>query len=318
MKLAVLNQEKSKVQAFLESFGFNYKTQDYTFYLEDGAKIIGTVSVKGNIIQYFAIDPNYQGENIAASILSKLLNFLFKKNIHNPFVYTKPNNLEIFQALGFKEIISTKTISLLEFGRVRICDVLNKLKKEYNIEDEDLGCTVINGNPFTFGHQYLIQKASSLHQKFLVFVLEEDLSFFSFSERYHLAREGTKEFSNVLVLPSTNYLISSLTFPTYFLKADVDEVFEQAKLDAELFNAYFIPILGIKRRYLGAETDKVTSKYNQALKDVLAEKVVIYERLKAGSEVISASIVRELFAKKDFKALEDLVPKTTLEFLKEL
>lgn len=316
MKLALLSEEKERIKNFLGKLGLKYPSQDYSFYLEDGARIIGTVSVKGNIIQAFGIDPDYQGENLAGLMISELLNFLYEKNIFHLKVYTKPINAAIFKALGFSELISTENISLLETPEGTILNVLNGLKQEYNIVEEDIGCSVVNANPFTLGHRYLIEESSKRHERYLVFVLEEDLSFFRYKDRIRLVREGTSDLKNVTVLPSSPYLVSSLTFPTYFLKEDVDEVSEQALCDALLFKKYFLPVFGIKKRYLGTETDPVTLKYNQALEKVLGDKVTIIERRKSELGTISASMVRKLFLAKDFRALESLVPKTTLEFLK--
>lgn len=316
MKLALLSEEKERIKTFLEKLGLKYQDQDYSFYLEDGAQIIGTVSVKGNIICLFGIDPDYRGKNLAGMMLSELINFLYEKKIYYLQVYTKPENLEIFKGLGFSEIISTDKVSLLESSHRPIRRVLNELKQEYNIVEEDIGSAVLNANPFTYGHLFLIKEAAKRHQRFLVFVLEEDCSFFSFQDRIRLVKEGTKDLANVTVLPSTTYLVSKLTFPTYFLKEDVDEVKEQALADAYIFKNYFLPIFGIKKRYLGTEEDPVTNKYNQALGEVLKDRLEIIERIRSDEIPVSASLVRKLFLEKDYSALEKLVPKTTLEFLK--
>jgi [citrate (pro-3S)-lyase] ligase len=316
MKLALLTEEKERIKTFLEKLGLKYQDQDYSFYLEDGAQIIGTVSVKGNIICLFGIDPDYRGENLAGLMLSELINFLYEKKIYYLQVYTKPENSGIFKALGFSEIISTEKVSLLESSHRPIQRVLNELKREYNIVEEDIGCAVLNANPYTNGHRYLIETAAKRHQRFLVFVLEEDCSFFKFQDRIRLVKAGTEDLANVTVLPSTTYLVSKLTFPTYFLKEDVDEVKEQALTDALIFKNYFLPIFGIKKRYLGTEQDPVTNKYNQALQKVLGDQVEIIERKRSDERPISASLVRKLYLEKDFTALEKLVPKTTLEFLK--
>lgn len=316
MKLAILPEEKERIRSFLASLDLKYNNQDYSFYLEDGGRIIATVSVKGNIIQGFGIAPDRRGENLAGMMISELINFLYEKKIHHLKVYTKPENSEIFQALGFSEIIRTENILLLENPPGTIWNVLNGLKKEYNVVEDDVGCAVLNANPFTLGHRYLVETASQRHQRFLVFVLEEDLSFFKYKDRIRLVREGTADLANVTVLPSSPYLVSALTFPTYFLKKDVDEVAEQALCDALIFEKYFLPVFGIKMRYLGTETDPVTLKYNQALERVLGEKLTIIRRREAETVTISASLVRELLQEKDFAALEKLVPKTTLDFLK--
>jgi [citrate (pro-3S)-lyase] ligase len=316
MKLAILSEEKERIKSFLESLDLKYNEQDYSFYMEDGGRVIATVSVKGNIIQGFGIAPEYRGENLAGRMISEVLGFLSEKKIYRLKVYTKPENSEVFKALGFSEIISTTNISLLETPTGTIWNVLNDLKSEYNVVEDDIGCAVLNANPFTLGHRYLVETASKRHQRFLVFVLEEDLSFFKFNDRIRLVRAGTADLKNVSVLPSSPYLVSALTFPTYFLKQDVDEVAEQALSDALIFKKYFLPVFGIKMRYLGTETDPVTFKYNRALEEVLGEKLTIITRREAEPGTISASLVRKLLREKDFRTLEKLVPKTTLEFLK--
>jgi len=187
----------------------------------------------------------------------------------------------------------------------------------YHITTKDNGVIVVNANPFTNGHLYLIEQAAKKHEKLLVFVLEEDRSTFRFSERFLLVQQGTAHLTNVVVIPSTKYIISSLTFPTYFLKEDVDKVTEQASVDAQIFVTYFMPIFSISKRYVGSETDPVTAKYNLALKQVLGNRLVEIKRKESAKQPISASLVRKYYEKKEFEKIAPLVPETTLAYLKE-
>jgi len=319
IKTALLETEKQLVKVFLNSLDLEFVDDiDYCLYAIDNNQVIGTISVSEDIIKYFAVSPNYQGENIAGKLISEMINYLYHKGIYTYKAYTKPKNKKIFESLNFREIITTDEVCLLESKNSNIEDQLYKLKAEYNIDSDDVGSIVMNCNPFTLGHQYLIKEASSRHKLVIVFILEEDKSFFSFQERINLVRAGTKDIKNVKVIPSTKYLVSSLTFPTYFLKKDVDQVLEQAKCDALIFNKYFMKVFNIKKRYLGTETDLVTNKYNQVLKTVLKDKVEVIERIKEGSENISASRVRELLKTKNFDEIKKLVPITTLRYLKSL
>ena len=52
----------------------------------------------------------------------------------------------------------------------------------------------------------------------LFFLVEENKSVFPFDVRFKLVKQATKHLKNVHVLPSTPYIISRATFPTYFLK----------------------------------------------------------------------------------------------------
>ena len=109
----------------------------------------------------FRIAPEYRGENLAGRMISEVLGFLSEKKIYRLKVYTKPENSEVFKALGFSEIISTTNISLLETPPGTIWNVLNDLKSEYNVVEDDIGCAVLNANPFTLGHRYLVETASN-------------------------------------------------------------------------------------------------------------------------------------------------------------
>ena len=52
--------------------------------------------------------------------------------------------------------------------------------------------------------------------------------------------------------------------------------------------------LFIKKRYLGEETNPRMVNYNNTVKEVLQDKVVIIPRLSENSQVVSASVVRSL------------------------
>ena len=318
VKEAILPQEKKRIIAFLKTFDFDYeKNNDLSLYIEQDEKIIATVSVADYIIKNFAIAKEYQGMNLGNFLLSHCFQKLAAKNIVYYQVYTKPEHKKIFLDLNFSEIITVNHTCLLETKNFSIRQVLPKIKENYHITTKDNGVIVVNANPFTNGHLYLIEQAAKKHEKLLVFVLEEDRSTFRFSERFLLVQQGTAHLTNVVVIPSTKYIISSLTFPTYFLKEDVDKVTEQASVDAQIFVTYFMPIFSISKRYVGSETDPVTAKYNLALKQVLGNRLVEIKRKEIAKQPISASLVRKYYEKKEFEKIAPLVPETTLAYLKE-
>ncbi|MBQ9442198.1 MAG: [Selenomonadaceae bacterium] len=79
----------------------------------------------------------------------------------------------------------------------------------------------MNCNPFTLGHEYLIEYASKKVKKLYIFVVEEDKSEFKFADRFELVKRGVKKFSNVEVLPSGKFIISQQTFSGYFNKENL-------------------------------------------------------------------------------------------------
>ena len=74
----------------------------------------------------------------------------------------------------------------------------------------------MNANPFTKGHQYLVEQTKESPHVY-VFVLSEDKSLFS-KARFAMVQKGVAHLPNVTVLSTEDYLVSSATFPTYFLK----------------------------------------------------------------------------------------------------
>ena len=136
-----------------------------------------------------------------------------------------------------------------------------------------------------------------------------------------MARAGCADLSNVRVLPTGPYLISSATFPDYFIKdrAKVDEV--RCEVDVRMFAQRFAPVLHIAKRFVGEEPlDARTRAYNETLKRELPAygiEVIEIPRREDGSGPISASRVRALIAAGQPDGLETLVPPSTLEILME-
>ena len=181
------------------------------------------------------------------------------------------------------------------------------------------GSIVMNCNPFTYGHQYLIETASRLVDILYVFVVEEDKSVFPFCNRFQMVKEGVQDFSNVVVLPSGKFMISSVTFPGYFMKDNPDGKCYDSFLDLKIFSHYIAPALGISVRFVGEEPfDQVTAQYNLDMKTILGEQkidVVEIPRKKWNGEVISATKVRELMKTGEYRMLKNYVPDSTIKYL---
>ncbi len=184
---------------------------------------------------------------------------------------------------------------------------------------QKIGAIVMNCNPFTLGHRYLIENASEQCDKLYVFIVEEDKSIFPFADRMRLVEQGTADLENVTVLHSGNFIISAMTFPGYFNKAVDNDVTVDTSDDLLFFVRYIAPTLGINVRYVGEEPiDKVTRQYNESMKDILPKygiELVEISRKMNGESVISASWVRKLLSEGKMDEIAEIVPKTTLEYL---
>jgi [citrate (pro-3S)-lyase] ligase len=205
-----------------------------------------------------------------------------------------------------------------------VSDLANELreyKKELKRSRISVGAIVMNCNPFTMGHKYLIEYAAAKVEHMYIFVVEEDKSIFSFADRLELVEKGTADLGNVTVLPSGKFIISSLTFSDYFNKSELQNREIDPSQDVELFVEHIAPTLGITVRFAGEEPlDNVTRQYNETMHRILPRYGVEFceiPRRKQGGEVISASRVRKLLEAKDFDAIAKLVPSTTLAYLKE-
>lgn len=181
------------------------------------------------------------------------------------------------------------------------------------------GAIVMNCNPFTYGHQYLIDTASKLVNLLYIFVVEEDKSVFSFEKRFLMVKEGTKQYDNVIVIPSGSFMISSVTFPGYFLKERPTEESYDDFLDLKIFAHYIAPGFAINFRFVGEEPlDNVTAQYNCDMKEILnvaGINVVEIPRKKFGKEFISATKVRKLLKEKNYNLLKHYIPETTMKYL---
>ena len=320
--------EREEVETFLQGFNLILdRDVDYTIIIRDnvspGASIVATCSKAKSVLKCFAIIENHRGEGITAILISTLIDKLFSEGIYHSFIFTMPAKARILEALNFKLIQSTEDVALLENGIYDIHKAIKEMKNSYAIGDTEKTALVMNCNPFTLGHYYLIEEASKNNQEILVFIVEEDRSLFPFKTRYELVCKGVAHLENVKVLPSGEYIISAATFPSYFIKEEGERLRAYAELDASIFGKYFGKSFNITKRYVGDEPYcKVTAAYNEALKKVLPTygvEVTQIPRKSFGEVAISASRVRELLIKGDvlsqLQLLNNLLPEVTLEFL---
>lgn len=199
--------------------------------------------------------------------------------------------------------------------------------KEYVDEYRDYikrgkcGCIVMNCNPYTYGHDFLIEMASKQVDWLYIFVVEEDKSYFPFADRFELVRKNTQKYHNVIVLPSGKMILSAETMPSYFMKETHQEAKVDATKDLRLFCLGIAPIFGITVRFVGQEPiDKVTAQYNMEMKKRLPhygiELVeVARKHLGGGGTVISASKVRQHLKNNEMEDIREYVPPCTWDYL---
>lgn len=236
------------------------------------------------------------------------INTLYAKAI---FDRINPLFEEIFEEQG-KEIDNNKNF-------VKSIYIDRYFNSFNSFQYENVGAIVMNCNPFTYGHRYLIEQALHMVDFLIIFVVQENRSLFNFEERFSMVSDGCADLKNVMVVPSGSFILSQVTFPEYFIKEADADMEENMENDILFFAEEIAPYLNIKYRFVGEEPeDKVTAQYNITMKKTLLRKgikVIEIPRKKQNGKYISASLVRRCLQNNEMDKLQELVPESTRAIL---
>ncbi len=310
--------DREQLRAFLELEGLVPDGDlDYAIVLMDGDSIVASGCAAGNILKCIAVHRDYQGQALTNRVITLLRLRAYHEQYDSLFLYTKPENEEVFSELGFYTLAKSPDAILMENNSEGVQNYLDSL--ELPSETVPSAAIVMNCNPFTLGHRYLIEKACSENERVHLFVVKEDLSVFPFSLRMKLIREGTADLKNLYIHEGRDYIISRATFPTYFIKDSKVINDSHTRIDLDLFARRIAPALSITKRYVGEEPfDVVTSRYNGMMKEILPEngiQVIEIPRKEAADGAVSATNVRRALAEERLEDLKKWVPPTTYEIL---
>ena len=332
----------AKQEALLKGEGIERdRNLEYSIGLfDDDYNIIATGSCFMNTLRCLAVDRAHRGEGLMNELLTHLLEYETELGRTEIFIYTKCEAAKFFADLGFYEILRVDDkVVFMENKRDGFDLYLKRIKDETerqfktlpialknNLglpyfelfpEKKKVSAIVMNANPFTNGHKYLVEEASKKSDLVHLFVVSEDISFVPFADRMRLIRENTKHLPNVIYHETGSFMISTATFPSYFLKDEQLIIESQAKLDARVF-LNIAKTLGIGRRFVGTEPfSTVTAIYNRVLKEELAGSpvdLIELERLQHDSVAISASNVRKLISEDRIEEIRPLLPEATYEY----
>lgn len=280
---------------------------------------MATGSMRGNVLQCFAVEPDLRGTGLSSKIIDHLIQVAADRGQTRLFVFTTPANVQLFRSLMFRLLAETPWAALLEIGTPSIDDYTRDLASHAVTTGGVVGGLVMNCNPFTLGHQYLVERAAASCDHVLILVVEEERSAFPFRVRFELVKKGTAHLPNVTVLPSGPYVVSLATFPSYFSAEETAHAQAGASIDATIYARYIAKTLGITQRFVGTEPfSPVTAIYNRTMEQVLGQygiRLVEIPRKEVQGRAISASYVREALRTDDYASLATLVPDTTREFL---
>ncbi|MDR1903678.1 MAG: [citrate (pro-3S)-lyase] ligase [Treponema sp.] len=312
-----------EMRRFLNACGIGYdEGVDFSVCIMDGGRIAAAGSLDGGVLKCIAVSPDYQGEGLAAQVTTELVNQAARKGFYHLFIFTKPENLELFGSLGFYPIAETGRALLMENRKNGIADYVLSLRKG-DTDAGPAGCIVANCNPFTRGHLYLIESAARRCGLVHLFILSEDKSEFPTEARRLLVQRGTAHLSNVIVQPAGPYIISAATFPSYFYKEPSLTAEANGELDLKIFCERVARPLGITRRFVGTEPfSPLTDSYNALMKKILPGygiELIELPRITDNRDgrAVSASRVRALLREGRLTDVKELVPQVTWEYLTE-
>lgn len=346
-------RQRQRIEAFLKRNGLRFDDMHYyAAVTDDDGEMIAGGGLKGNVIKCVAVDDAHKGEAIANTLISHLIAHANEEGHSNVMLFTKPKNRQLFESLSFRLLAEAPEAVLMETGIGGLGDTveaLKKIKEEGEVCKENnqeckkeektnlnittpqhlnpstpqhlntttplRGVVVMNCNPFTLGHRYLIEQAAKQVERLFVMVVREDCSLFAYAERKAMVEQGVAHLKNVMVIDGSEYAISQATFPTYFLKRLDDAADTQMLLDLNLFRRHIAPALGATVRFVGTEpTDQLTRRYNQLMHEVLTDVREI-SRLEKEGNAVSASRVRKAMEQGDMSTIRQLVPPTTLPYI---
>jgi len=308
-----------QMDALLQQEGIERdKNLDYMAGLfDDDYNLVATGSCFKNTLRCFAVDHKHQGEGLLNEIVSHLVAYEYERGNLELFLYTKVNSAKFFGDIGFYEIARVEDkLVFMENRKNGFQSFLQNLI--YNKPSgSKAGAVVMNANPFTLGHKYLLEKAAAACDVLHVFVVAEEASPIPFSVRYELVKTGSSHLKNLIYHSSGNYIISSATFPSYFLKDSRLVIESQAKLDIKVFTQ-IAKALSITERFVGEEPfSEVTSIYNNIMAQELPKAGIncrVIQRKTGADGPISASRVRQALKEGRLSDIKNVVPASTYEF----
>ena len=341
MELIQLNpsipRQRRRIEQFLDDNGLRLDDVDYYATLVDETtdEIVAGGGLKGGVIKCVAVADGHKGEAVANQIVSHLIAHANADGHQCVKLFTKPQNRQMFESMSFRLLAEAPKAILMETGIGGIKRYSEELKREKGkVKSEksngklhhstpstphpimpQSGIIIMNCNPFTLGHRYLIEQAAQQVDTLYILVVREDCSMFGYDERKAMIVRGVAHINNVVVCDGSEYSISATTFPTYFLKSLSDASDTQMTLDIDLYRRHIAPALGATVRFVGTEPDDpLTRRYNELMKSMLPD-VREVARLQQSGVAVSASRVRKAIVENHLALAARLVPPTTVPYI---
>lgn len=311
--------QRLMVQALLEEAGIRLddKLDFYVGVFDSSDTLLGGAGLCGDVIKCVAVSEAARDLGVTNTLVSRLRQEASSRGLRHLTLFTKPENESVFESLAFHTIGRSHKAILMESnprGISGYADILRSMA----VAGRN-GVIIMNCNPFTLGHKYLITEAARRVDHLYVIPVGEDKSLYTYSERVRMIESGCRDIENVIVCPGSRYAVSASTFPSYFLKRIEDTTDVSIALDLDIFARHIAPALGASVRFVGTEPiDMLTSRYNELMKTILPVRGIAVEeieRMTAGGAPVSASRVRAAIAEGNMQEAVSMLPSSSLPVL---
>lgn len=310
---------RRKVEAFLAARGLRLDKVDYYegIFAQGEDEILAAGGLLGDAIRCIAVREDMTDLHFANSLVSHLMVIVQRRGYPTVKLFTRPRSKAVFKSMAFEPIAETDHVLFMENSLVPLHKYIQKLQSMRR--NGKTGVIVMNCNPFTLGHRYLVEQAARLVDNLFIIPLKDDDEDFNYEERCEMILHGIEDIHNVQVCPGSAYTISRATFPTYFLKHLDYAAESQMELDLEIFAKYIAPALGATVRFVGTEPlDPLTDHYNKLMARVLPRYgigVREIERKENDGQPISASRTRACIEANQMHNAMQQVPSTSQPFI---
>ena len=310
----------------------NFGVPDGSDLLNDLERMLATPYKQGDVIVWINCFEkellSLLGNSVSVINVKQLMDgehyWFLNHTMHCSYIANRKIAFEIFEHLNTHDCMTEpQNVKLknpffdfkLDYIKEELSIFKNRLSR-LKVNSKNNGAIVMNCNPFTNGHKYLVEKAREQVDILFVFIVENNSRAIPFYYRYNMAKNACKEWKNVVIIGTGDYYASENTFSAYF--NENNNAVDPSE-DILLFAQVIARELNIKKRFLGTEPNNiVTLQLNKECKRVLPGygiEVLEFKRLESEGRPISAATIRE---KKRVNQLEDvkkMIPQYTFNLM---
>ena len=155
-------QEVEEAKALLAASQLEFDSQIEVMALcRAEGRVVACAGLDHNVIKCVAVAQDFRGESLSLRLGSEIVALAAERGHFHLFLYSPPHNRDLFRGWGFYPLVEVPGLVLLmENSPIAIttyCNLLRRQKKPGN----RIGCCVLNANPFTLGHRFLVERAAS-------------------------------------------------------------------------------------------------------------------------------------------------------------